>query len=1087
MKQITWFLFWSVMLFAHGVIGQTATFTANPTTGCAIPHTVFFTDQSTSPDTWLWDFGDGSSSTLQNPVHNYTSQGSFQVSLTVTDTITGGTSTAIDSIFVSIPAANVQGIGHFGCAPLTANLQSAPTSNAGIASTSWTLGDGNTSTDEDPTHVYDQPGVYTVSMTVTDNNGCTATETKAAFVQAIGPAVNFGPGSITPVCPPLSVNFTDSTVFGAPIIAWNWSFGDGSTSSLQNPTHAFDTNGLFDVSLTVTDIDGCSRTFTRDSLVDTRDTLSPTISNCPSNLVLSVDAGSCGAVVGWPSLNITDNCGIDTIIASADSGDFFSIGITQVVIMAQDASGNVDSCSFTVTITDDENPVITCPGDTLLSNDIGSCGAIFSYPISSSDNCTGDTLIQISGLASGSLYPIGTTTNTFVATDSTGNTDTCSFTVTIMDLESPVLNCPGDTILQNGSNMCGANYSYAITATDNCPGDSIAQIQGLASGSIFPIGVTLNEFIVTDSAGNTDTCSFSVTVIDTTTPAILCPSSVNLNNDSGQCGAIVTYSYVVTDNCGLQDTTLISGLPSGSLFPIGTTTNTIVVTDSNGNVDTCSFDIEVLDVEAPTFVQCPGDTVLPTDSGMCSALINYSVQANDNCGVDSLFQISGLASGSNFPKGVTQNIWVAIDSVGNTDTCSFSVTVEDLEHPMFTQCPSDTVLQTDSGLCTANFAFSYSASDNCGIDSLYQLSGLSAGSDYPTGITTNILVAIDSAGNTDTCSFTVEVIDDNAPTIQCPSDTVISTDSGMCGAIFSYATPVGTDACPGSTTLQLAGKPSGETFSVGSTLNTFEVTDAFGLTSSCSFNVEVRDDETPSIICPADIATCDSIILFDDPIVEDNCKVSSVKRDDFLSVTSGDIFPEGTLELFYLTTDSSGNESRCSFEITRYPTPVVVAAHDTTTDDITPVTLLADTSKAVSVTWSPPDVIDHPDSIHPTVSIRTTTSFVITATSEEGCTASDSIVVFVNEVLDLDVATLFTPNGDGRNDTWKMNKIELIDGCEVAIYNQWGTRVFESTGYDNQWDGMYQGQPLPEATYYYVVTCQQEEYTGPITLIRLKK
>ncbi|MGB0850277.1 MAG: PKD domain-containing protein, partial [Bacteroidia bacterium] len=250
-------------------------FTLNPPIGCAIPHTVFFKDQSTLPDTWFWEFGDGNTSTVQNPVHNYTTTGDFTVRLTVTDTIFGCSQSDSSLVKVNRPIADIGGsiYGYFGCAPLNVNFVDG-SSNSGtdsIVSYLWNFGNGDTSSQKSPSYTYDKPGVYTVSLTVTNSSGCTSTVTEPAFVQAIGPDVNFGVDTTFELCDStLSVNFTDSTIFGAPITNWNWNFGDGFSSNLQNPSHTYSGKGIYGVSLTIHDIDGCSRTMTQDSLIEIR-------------------------------------------------------------------------------------------------------------------------------------------------------------------------------------------------------------------------------------------------------------------------------------------------------------------------------------------------------------------------------------------------------------------------------------------------------------------------------------------------------------------------------------------------------------------------------------------------------------------------------------------------------------------------------------------------------------------------------------------------------------------------------------------------------------------------------------------------
>jgi hypothetical protein len=107
----------------------------------------------------------------------------------------------------------------------------------------------------------------------------------------------------------------------------------------------------------------------------------------------------------------------------------------------------------------------------------------YSAP-SANDNCPGVSVSQIAGLASGSAFPIGTTTNTFVATDAAGNADTCSFTVTVTDNEAPSISCGSTINRSNDAGLCTATVSYsAPSANDNCPGVSVSQIAGLASGN----------------------------------------------------------------------------------------------------------------------------------------------------------------------------------------------------------------------------------------------------------------------------------------------------------------------------------------------------------------------------------------------------------------------------------------------------------------------------------------------------------------------------------------------------------------------------------------------------------------------------
>src|SRR5204862_399370 len=305
------------------------------------------------------------------------------------------------------------------------------------------------------------------------------------------------------------------------------------------------------------------------------DNLSPVIA-CTAINTLSLHAALPISIVNFTAPVGTDGCpGSSTAqTAGLGSGSLFPLGDTTTTVFVTDAAGNTAACSFTVTVLDNQAPVIVCPADITQNTDTNACGAIvnFTAPVGT-DSCPGSSTVQTAGLASGSLFPVGVTTNTFVVSDAAGNTAACSFTVTVLDNQAPVIVCPANITQNSDTNACGAIVSYtAPVGTDSCPGSSTVQTAGLASGSLFPVGVTTNTFVVSDAAGNTAACSFTVTVLDNQPPAIVCPANITQNSDTNACGAIVSYPVPVgTDSCPGSSTVQTAGLASGSLFPVGVT------------------------------------------------------------------------------------------------------------------------------------------------------------------------------------------------------------------------------------------------------------------------------------------------------------------------------------------------------------------------------------------------------------------------------------------------------------------------------------------------------------------------------------
>jgi hypothetical protein len=311
------------------------------------------------------------------------------------------------------------------------------------------------------------------------------------------------------------------------------------------------------------------------------------------------------------------------------------IGDSLIVMTVSDAYGNVSTCDFMVILEDVTAPVITCPADIIVTNDLGDCCAIVTFlPPVTEENCTIASLELTEGLESGSFFPVGTTTQTYVVLDWFGNTDTCSFTIAVNDEENPIVVCPADIEVFNDFKVCGAVVENDIPVpTDNCAVVSIDLIEGQQSGEVFPVGVTTVTYAVNDIHGNFSSCSFNITVIDNEAPvAMVCPEKAIIPNDLDDCGAVFTYETpFAEDSCGVMVTELISGLESGSVFHLGTTTVVWSFEDEAGNTTLCTFDVTVEDTQAP-YIDCPADIVVNNETGLCGAFVSFDlpqvVQAN---------------------------------------------------------------------------------------------------------------------------------------------------------------------------------------------------------------------------------------------------------------------------------------------------------------------------------------------------------------------------------------------------------------------------------------------------------------------------
>ncbi len=341
----------------------------------------------------------------------------------------------------------------------------------------------------------------------------------------------------------------------------------------------------------------------------------------------------------------------------------------------------------------------------------------FSDP-TATDNCDATVTVirtDATGLNSGDLFPAGSTTISYSATDAASNVSTHSFTVTVnADAQAPDLaNLPADQLnVPMDADACGATITFSDpTATDNCDA-TVTVIRtdttGLNSGDLFPAGSTTISYSATDAASNVSTHSFTVTVnADAQVPdlANLPADQLNVPMDADACGATITFSDpTATDNCDATVTVIrtdATGLNSGDLFPAGSTTISYSATDAASNVSTHSFTVTVnADAQAPDLANLPADQLnVPMDADACGATITFSdPTATDNC--DATVTVirtdaTGLNSGDLFPAGSTTISYSATDAASNVSTHSFTVTVNadaqapDLAQPACrsTQCP----------------------------------------------------------------------------------------------------------------------------------------------------------------------------------------------------------------------------------------------------------------------------------------------------------------------------------------------------------------------------------------------------------------
>ncbi len=265
-KLVTLYIF--ALLGSTTVSGQVpvANFTASPLAGCS-PLIVNFQDQSTgSPTSWNWDFGNGNTSTLQNPTASYFTPGTYTVVLTATNVNGSNTLTRTQYITVyEAPTVDFSASTQSGCFPLSVFFTDLSTPGAGNTDVAWLwdFGNGSTSTLQNPATTYTTSGFFTVTLRVTNDKGCSRVLTRPTYITVTpGVTADFTNTQATVCAAPATINFTNNST-GPGTLSYQWDFGDGSPfSTALNPSHIYTSNGSFTVVLTTVSTAGCEDTDT---------------------------------------------------------------------------------------------------------------------------------------------------------------------------------------------------------------------------------------------------------------------------------------------------------------------------------------------------------------------------------------------------------------------------------------------------------------------------------------------------------------------------------------------------------------------------------------------------------------------------------------------------------------------------------------------------------------------------------------------------------------------------------------------------------------------------------------------------------
>lgn len=460
-------------------LGPLPYFLADTLTGCT-PFRVTFTDTSYSDSLltqWTWNFGDGSPVVTTNNdsvVHVYTQPGVYTVTMSVRDT-NGCLKTIVKSNYIRptypFPSFSVD---TFACKGDVLTFDATATSVVGGVYM-WNYGDGQQDTTLNPviTHSYAIDGLYIVTLTVSDTNGCDSTITDT--IRILQPTANFGNSILNTGCGTLQVAFQDSST--GFVNQWYWDFGNGANSNLQNPIYTYTQPGIYDVTLIVTNLGGCTDTLILDSIIVVPGpvgnyTFTPTAGCNP--LTVCFDASSNNAetyIWDFGDGSVQTAINGDTCHTYSTPGTFNPVLIlgnmlpdsTQCLLPATNNTGSV-TVTNVINVTLSGPSVINLPEDSLVNIVATYGGGIPPYTYSWSPN-TG-----ISCDTCSSVILVGTG-DTIVYTFTIYDTAGCIGSDSVLILSTP---CFEEKLIPNVFTPNQDGYNDAFYIPGVCPGEEYA-------------------------------------------------------------------------------------------------------------------------------------------------------------------------------------------------------------------------------------------------------------------------------------------------------------------------------------------------------------------------------------------------------------------------------------------------------------------------------------------------------------------------------------------------------------------------------------------------------------------------------------
>ncbi len=1061
-----------------------------------------FTDQSTGgANAWIWDFGDGEKSTEQNPLHKFVDTGFFSVKLIAKNS--GCPDSLIRQNYIHIKPPVPIFTASLKCSePFKRTFKN---SSIGADNYLWDFGDNSpTSTDKTPpAHVYTDTGVYNVTLTVNNiANGCS--NTFILPVNVIIQKADFISLSKN-VCKGNESIFTTKDINDSYIKRYEWDFGDGSFGSVDNDTvsHAYQSNGLYNVSLKITNILGCKDSITKPNFTKVEGPVvffsHPVKGGClnqPATFIDSSVSDGVHPIVQW-IWNYGDG-NIVSYTAPPFTHSYSAPGLYSISLTVFDSNGCVDS------LTRDSYFEISIPKADFKSSDTSSCPG---KPIQFSTLSTGpqlkynwdfgdNTAPSVSPNPFHTYAANGVYSIKLIITDAYGCTDSIT-KPNFIDITTPV----ADFTASDSVSPCTPfNVAFVNTSTNFRTalwdfGDGGSSVRTDGADHIFTLpGTYTVKLIVTGPGGCTDEKTMSILVKGP-------QGSFTTTNIKG-CNTLTT-NFVATTK---GTTSLIWDFGDGKILETtdskvshtytlaGNYFPKLILIDANCRVPVYGPDtLSVYNVKA-AFTQ---SSLLACNTGAVS--FTDSSKSNDPITVYSWNFGDGTFSSDQNPTHIFLTPGTYFVELTITTAFGCTSTYRSTEPIKIVASPQIAITGDSTGCIPATLTFKGElvVPDTSAINWQWDFANGATSTlqqppaqVYPAaGSYTVSLIAINSSGCRDTAfkavtAYPIPVVTAIRDTFVCIGNSVTLQATGAQTYVWSPSTSLSCTAC--ETTIA---NPTDDII--------YMVTGTSAVGCSASDQLEVLVKKPFSItVSPADSVCLGSGVTISATGADVYLWSPAIGLDD---PTKSNPFATPTESTNYIVVGS--DDKGCftdtkSVALSVFPLPTVNVGPDITINIGQSTTIKPQISTdVVDYTWTPTLGIIASDDSSITVKPIMSTEYNLLVTNNGNCSAEDKLTVFVIcNNANVYIPNTFSPNKDGVNDWFYPRGTGLFKIRGLKVFNRWGEMIYQKANLNpniatDGWDGTYKNKPLtPDVFVYQVdIICENGSvlsYKGNIALIR---